>query len=224
LALSLGAIPVQAFDHWTTGLNRYQPIDKDAKYYAAHARPERSAPRAAANGSWLVETDKNTGLAEPRLHSLANGRGVTRANHALQAVHGHILQLEGAWRHEQHIGSHAPAVAAGSLMVHICLQPRSAMSCAENGPFFKFGGLLTVCDTARLRIFRDLWKEQAEALQATISRRADKWDEWCRSLATFWIDIQDGQLGHNFGFEFSLYLTPDGLAILSRSMKAASRP
>ena len=246
LAVGFTLGQAHAFDHWTTGLAGYQAMDKDVAHYAARARPERSAPHLTANGSWVVETDKNTGLTEPRLLSLANGRSVTRVNHALQAVHGYILQQERVWRHDHDIDEYGPSVVPGLLTVTY-FSPTTfsyvvrgeqltqgsmrlpivrgttldiesgtistVASCDGSGPFFKFGRLLTVCDNARLHAFRDLWKEQARTLQRTVPRRVDEWDEWCRKLTTFYIDIQDEQLGHNFGFEFSLYLTPTGLAV-----------
>jgi hypothetical protein len=98
LIWSAGSSPARAFDSWTVGLNGYQPRKEDAAYYKAHARPVLGEVRDIGNGSWLVETDLNTGLGEPRLVRLSNGRSITRANEALEAVHGRILQLERARR------------------------------------------------------------------------------------------------------------------------------
>jgi hypothetical protein len=39
------------------------------------------------------------------------------------------------------------------------------------------------------------------------------WKEECRGLASRFIDFQDKDFGHDFGFVFSLYLTLDGLAV-----------
>jgi hypothetical protein len=62
-------------------------------------------------------------------------------------------------------------------------------------------------------MFRRLWLQQAQHLQATVPRQAEEWQEWCRATATQYIDFQDEQLGSNFGFVFSLYLSPKGLAV-----------
>jgi len=244
VTLPLGA---NAFDHWIVGLGGYQPKSKDAAYYAAHARPERSAPQATANGSWLIETDRNTGLAEPRLINLATGRSVARANHALQALHGSILQEERAWRHDHDIDEYGPSVEPGTLtvwyfssttlsyIVRGTLRTQGSMripivrgttldigrgtfasvkSCGRHPSFFSFGGLLTVCDHRKLEVFRSLWRTEAQALQATVPPyKTGEWDEWCRNLATSYIDHKDYYTGEDDYFFFSLYLTPRGLAV-----------
>jgi hypothetical protein len=116
LAASLTLGQANADDYWIVGLN-YHPKSKDGAYYAVHARPERSAPHVTAAGSWLLETDKNTGLAEPRLVTLASGRSVARANRALQAVHGYILREERIWRHDHSIDAYGPSIEPGPLTV-----------------------------------------------------------------------------------------------------------
>src|SRR6478735_10342225 len=83
----LATMPCHAFEDWTVGLNGYQPKERDAAYYRTHARPERGELQVAPAGTWLVETDRETGLAEPRLITLGSGQSVVRANQALQAVH-----------------------------------------------------------------------------------------------------------------------------------------
>jgi hypothetical protein len=245
--MSLTLSQANAFDHWIVGLAGHQPKDADAAYYAAHGRPERSEPQVAANGRWLVETDKDTGLAEPRLLSLASGRSVARANHALQAMHGYILQAERAWRHDHDIDEYGPSVEPGRLTVSYfspttlsyivrgTLLTQGSMripmvrgttldiergtfatvkSCGRNPSFFTFGRILTVCDRGKLETFRSLWRSEAQALQATVPHyKTDEWDEWCRSLATDYIDHKDYYTGEDEYFLFSLYLTPRGLAV-----------
>lgn len=43
--------------------------------------------------------------------------------------------------------------------------------------------------------------------------KTGEWDEWCRSLATDYIDHKDYYTGEDDYFLFSLYLTPRGLAV-----------
>ena len=87
-------------------------------------------------------------------------------------------------------------------------------SCGSNPSFFSFGELLTVCDHKKLETFRSLWRAEARTLQATVPHyKTDEWDEWCRSLATDYIDHKDYYTGKDDYFLFSLYLTPRGLAV-----------
>src|SRR5205807_351992 len=83
---------IHTLSDWTVGFGSYQPQEKDAAFYREHARPSRGTPQTAPGGTWLVETDQASGLAEPRLLSLVHGGSVARANGALQAMHGRLLQ------------------------------------------------------------------------------------------------------------------------------------
>ena len=85
----------------------------------------------------------------------------------------------------------------------------SVASCREGdeGPFFTFGSLLTVCDQSRLKTFRALWREQVTIAQDTAPRRQPPpghYYEECRGLAGSYIDVLS---------EFSVYPTPRGLAV-----------
>ena len=227
------------------GLNGYQPRREDAAYYETHARPALGEVRHTGSGSWLVETDLNTGLAEPRLVGLSNGRSIARANEALQAVHGRILQLERVRRrrldqkYDLAVTPSTPTVTyfspttlsyvvrgeqltGGTMRLPIVRGTTldiergtvsTIMPCHDKGPFFKLGSLLSVCDRTRLAMFRTLWLKEARKLQATAAQPGRVWNEDCRELTSTFIDIQDEELGHDFGFVFSLYLTPTGLAV-----------
>lgn len=193
----------------------------------------------------MVETDLNTGLGEPRLVRLSNGRSIARANEALQAVHGRILQLERARRRELDqkddpaVTPSSPTVTyfstttlsyvvrgeqltGGTMRLPIVRGTTldielgtvsTVMPCRNKRPFFRLGSLLSVCDRTRLAMFRTLWLEQARKLQATAAQPGKVWNEDCRELTTTFIDIQDEELGHDFGFVFSQYFTPAGLAV-----------
>jgi hypothetical protein len=245
LIWSTSGSPARAFDNWTVGLNGYQPRKEDAVYYKTHAQPEPGEVRDTGSGSWLVETDLNTGLGEPRLVRLSNGRSIARANDALQAVHGRILQLERARRRELDqkddpaVTPSSPTVSyfspttlsyvvrgeqltGGTMRLPIVRGTTldikrgtvsTIMACRNRRPFFTLGSLLSVCDRPRLGMFRALWLEQARKLQATAQQQGKVWNEDCRALTSTFIDIQDEELGHDFGFVFSLYLTPAGLAV-----------
>jgi hypothetical protein len=245
LVCSLFESPARAFDDWTVGLNGYQPRREDTAYYETHARPELGEVRHTGSGGWLVETDLNTRLAEPRLVGLSNGRSIARANEALQAVHGRILQLERARRRELDqkddpaVTPSTPTVTyfspttlsyvvrgeqltSGTMRFPIVRGTTldiergtvsTVMSCLGRRPFFRLGNLLSVCDRSRLAMFRALWLEQARKLQATTPQQGKVWNEDCRELTSTFIDIQDEELGHDFGFVFSLYLMPTGLAV-----------
>jgi hypothetical protein len=246
LSISIAA-PALGFDDWTVGLNGYQPKQRDAAYYAARARPDRGQLQALARGTWRVETDLETGLTEPRLVSLANGRSVTRANDALQSVHGHVLRLERAWARENEIAHYGSSVMAtevkgsyfsprtfsyvvlgrrknaGSMTAPIVRGTTidiergtiaTVKPCRSGPSFFTLGSLLTVCDGPKLELFRSLWRTEAEALRATVPHyKTDEWDEWCRGLVTAYIDYKDYDTGEDDYFEFSLYLSPRGLAV-----------
>lgn len=68
------------------------PGSKDAAFYHSWAQPVRDAPKRLGAGQWTLETDRKTQLAYPRLVALANGASVARANAALEAMHGRILE------------------------------------------------------------------------------------------------------------------------------------
>ncbi|HEY4168969.1 MAG TPA: hypothetical protein VGM96_19425 [Reyranella sp.] len=68
------------------------PDGKDATFYRAWAQPVRDKPRDLGAGQWMLETDRKTDIAYPRLVALTNGASVARANAALEAMHGRILK------------------------------------------------------------------------------------------------------------------------------------
>src|SRR5580698_3341326 len=51
----------------TASSARHPPDGASAAFYRSYARPERGKPRAEADGVWLLETDRGSGLAYPRL-------------------------------------------------------------------------------------------------------------------------------------------------------------
>lgn len=71
---------------------RHMPDSRDAAFYRSWAQPDRDAPRAFGAGQWTLETDRRINLAYPRLIALTNGASVSRANSALEAMHGRILK------------------------------------------------------------------------------------------------------------------------------------
>ena len=71
---------------------RRLPDGQDAAFYRSWAQPVRGAPINLGAGQWTLETDRKTRLAYPRLVALANRSSVTRANAALEAMHGRILK------------------------------------------------------------------------------------------------------------------------------------
>src|SRR5690242_7674421 len=70
----------------------HMPDRSDSAFYRSWADSSRDAPRDLGAGKWLLETDRRTHLAYPRLVALGNGASVTRANAALEAMHGRILR------------------------------------------------------------------------------------------------------------------------------------
>jgi hypothetical protein len=70
---------------------RHMPDGKDAAFYRSWAQPDRGAPRVFGAGQWTLETDRRSNLSYPRLVALTNGASVSRANSALEAMHGRIL-------------------------------------------------------------------------------------------------------------------------------------
>ena len=71
---------------------RHLPDGRDAAFYRSWAQPVRDAPQSLGAGQWVLETDRKTKLAYPRLVTLASGASVARANAALEAMHGRILK------------------------------------------------------------------------------------------------------------------------------------
>ncbi len=71
---------------------RRLPDGKDAAFYRSWADPTRGPRQNLGAGQWALETDRKTRLAYPRLIALTNGVSVTRANAALEAMHGRILK------------------------------------------------------------------------------------------------------------------------------------
>ena len=76
----------------SVSFGHHLPDGKDGAFYRTWADPERNAPRTLGAGQWTLETDRKTRLAYPRLVALTNGASVTRANAALEAMHGRILK------------------------------------------------------------------------------------------------------------------------------------
>jgi len=72
---------------------RHLPDNRDAAFYRSWADPTRGASQTLGAGQWVLETDRKTPLAYPRLLSLSDGASVTRANAALEAMHGRILKM-----------------------------------------------------------------------------------------------------------------------------------
>jgi hypothetical protein len=72
---------------------RHLPDGKDAAFYRSWAQPIRDSPKNMGASQWILETDRKTRLAYPRLVALANGASVARANVALEAMHGRILKM-----------------------------------------------------------------------------------------------------------------------------------
>ena len=80
-------------------------------------------------------------------------------------------------------------------------------ACGRRRVHFTFGNLLTVCDDGKFEIFRDLWREQARLVAATAPYQS-KWQDACRTRVLAHFD--DGDDDYVW---FSLYLTPEGLAV-----------
>lgn len=77
----------------SVSFGHHLPDTKDATFYRAWADPIRGASQDLGSGQWALETDRKTRLAYPRLTALTDGVSVTRANSALEAMHGRILKM-----------------------------------------------------------------------------------------------------------------------------------
>jgi hypothetical protein len=96
LAIAILGAPSQAESYLSdpgVSFGRHLPDSKDAAFYRSWAAPTRGAPQNLGVGQWVLETDRKTRLAYPRLVALTNGASVTRANAALEAMHGRILKM-----------------------------------------------------------------------------------------------------------------------------------
>jgi hypothetical protein len=76
----------------TASSARHPPDGASAAFYRSYARPERGKPRAEADGVWLLETDRGSGLAYPRLTARTDGKDVAPTNRLLEALHGRVIQ------------------------------------------------------------------------------------------------------------------------------------
>jgi len=95
LAIAILRAPSQAESYLSdpgVSFGHHLPDSKDAAFYRSWAVPTRGAPQNLGAGQWLQETDRKTRLAYPRLVALTNGASITRANAALEAMHGRILK------------------------------------------------------------------------------------------------------------------------------------
>jgi len=245
VAVEARAQTLYTLSDWTVGLGPI-PLDAtDAAFYRSHADPVRDEAKMLPGGRWVLETDRRSRLAYPRLLSLAQGESVTRVNEILQAIHGRNLRWELAWR--RRIGAlalgradaldepaveqtgvrmtylsakHVSLVALGERLgpanggdvlaqgAAIDLQRRTIFTinaCPGRSTYFTFGTLMTVCDDRKLEAFRALWREQALIVKATAPYETMLKDT-CRAWVLAYVD-------DNESAEFSLYLTPGGLAV-----------
>jgi hypothetical protein len=95
LAIAFAGTPSQAKSYLSdpsVSFGRDLPSSKDVAFYRAWADPIRGGPQNLGAGRWILETDRNTRLAYPRLVALTDGASITRANYALEAMHGRVLK------------------------------------------------------------------------------------------------------------------------------------
>lgn len=96
LAIAFASAPSQAESYLSSpsvSFGRHLPDNRDAAFYRSWADPARGRPQSLGAGQWVLETDRKTRLPYPRLVALTDGASVTRANAALEAMHGRILKM-----------------------------------------------------------------------------------------------------------------------------------
>ena len=91
--LSTAAVQAESYlSDPSVSFGRHLPDNRDAAFYR-WADPVRGAPQNLGAGQWVLETDRKTLLPYPRLTALTDGASVTKANTALEAMHGRILKM-----------------------------------------------------------------------------------------------------------------------------------